>query len=432
MKLTILSVVNGDRKLGRRPVLGEVVLQQTLGDTLKVVRVVGDVDRQEADVEDSLALRERRASLVETGGGHDLAESGGETVERLGGASHDEHGRGVEQRDADLSVLGQEGVDLLDVALKGLAAQAVNGEHGGGDTLAVGSGVGDDLGLNGNEREGLLTTESDVEQKLDGLGNVGRERLPRVRGGNSNGGDETLRVAGSTAEQRTKVAGGHVSHLGGNPVLDKLRRANEGERQRDRREVLDGGTRGGSAEPADQVQALRVVGEAVSVGLGGQRLQDLVGQPLEEVLDEGAVDVEQSQELVKVGLKLSARKLSACGNCAATHLVDTLATEQGVELSVTLLRGLEEGRGVRDLDGRVSESLTESGESLEVGGQNNSASLGLVVLDNGENILRAQEELVETLVGRLEDLDELVRGLGSNLVRDEREEAGDKLDLGLV
>lgn len=115
-----------------------------------------------------------------------------------------------------------------------------------------------------------------------------------------------------------------------------------------------------------------------------------------------------------------------------THLVDTLSTEKGVELGLTLLGGLEEGSGVGNLDGRVAESLAESRESLEVGGQDLSADLGLVVLNERENVLGAQEELVEALVGRKEDLDELIGRLRSDLVGNEREETSEELDLGLV
>lgn len=264
--------------------------------------MVRDVDGQEADVENSLALREGDTALVETSGGHDLAEGGSETVERLGGTSNNEHGRGVEERDANLGVLGKEGVDLLDVALEGLAAQAVNGEHGGGGALVVGSGVGNDLGLNGNNGEGLLTTETNEEQKADGLGNVGLERSPRVGGSDGNGRDETLRVTGSTTEERTELSGVNVSHLTGDPVLGELGGADQRERQGDRGEVFGGGAGSSAAEPADKVKTLRVVGESVGVGLLGERDKDLLGELLEVLLDEGAVDVEERLELIEVGL----------------------------------------------------------------------------------------------------------------------------------
>jgi len=265
--------------------------------------VVGDVDGEEAGVEDSLALGEGDTALVLAGRGHDLAESGGETVERLGGTSNDEHGRGVEEGDGDLRVLGQERVNLGNVTLEGLAAQAVDAEHGRGNTLVVGDRVGNNLGLNGEEREALLATETDVEEKGDGLLNVLVEALPRGRRSDSDGRDDTLRVAGGALEAGGHLTGGEVGDLGADNVPDELGNADKGQGEGDRGEVLDSGAGRGALEPRDHVEALAVVGEAIGIGLGGKRDKNLVGEIREELLNEGAVDVKERLELVEVVLK---------------------------------------------------------------------------------------------------------------------------------
>jgi hypothetical protein len=110
-------------------------------------------------------------------------------------------------------------------------------------------------------------------------------------------------VAGSTLEAGSHLTGGEVGNLGADDIPDKLSNADKGERERNRGEVLDGGAGDRAVEPRDEVEALAVVGEAVSVGLGGKRNKDLGGKSGKELLDKGAVDIKERLKLVEVVLR---------------------------------------------------------------------------------------------------------------------------------
>lgn len=71
-----------------------------------------------------------------------------------------------------------------------------------------------------------------------------------------------------------------------------------------------------------------------------------------------------------------------------------------------------------DLDLLVAELFAGGGERLEVGGKNLGAGFWLVLCDQSVNVHRAEEELVETVVGGKKHLGGLVRAVGSHLVGD--------------
>ena len=107
-----------------------------------------------------------------------------------------------------------------------------------------------------------------------------------------------------------------------------------------------------------------------------------------------------------------------------------MASEQGVELRVSLLCGLEQRARVRDLDAGVDGS--GGGESMVVRREDLCPCLGLEALDERVDVDGAQEELVESLVGREQDLAELGAVRGRLLVGEKGEESSEELDLGLV
>jgi hypothetical protein len=154
----------------------EVVADELLGGASEVRAVVRHVDGEESHGEDGLALGEGRLTLVEASGGHDLAKGGCEAVKSLGRAGNDVHGRAVVEGHAELGVGRKVCVDLFQVTLELLDGEAADREHGSRDTLVVLHRVGNDVGLDGKEREGLLAAETDVEEELDGLEDVGLER----------------------------------------------------------------------------------------------------------------------------------------------------------------------------------------------------------------------------------------------------------------
>lgn len=171
-------MVDGHGEIGdREEVLAlEVVADELFRGASEVWAVVRHVDGEESHGEDSLALGEGRLALVEASGGHDLAKGGCETVKRLGRAGDDVHGRAIVEGHAELGVGRKVRVDLLQVTLELLDGEAADREHGSWDALVVLHRVGNDVGLDGKEREGLLAAETDVEEQLDGFEDVGLER----------------------------------------------------------------------------------------------------------------------------------------------------------------------------------------------------------------------------------------------------------------
>jgi hypothetical protein len=99
---------------------------------------------------------------------------------------------------------------------------------------------------------------------------------------------------------------------------------------------------------------------------------------------------------------------------------------------LAVLGRLKKRRSVGDFDLAVAEDRPGDGEGLEVGREDLGTSLGLEGLDQRVDVDGREEEFVEALVSREEDLGELGAVSDRDLVRDEREETSEELDLGLV
>lgn len=116
----------------------------------------------------------------------------------------------------------------------------------------------------------------------------------------------------------------------------------------------------------------------------------------------------------------------------STHLVDTLAAKESVELGGAVLSGSNKGGLVGDLDLLVAEDLAGDGKGLVVGREDLCADLGVERLDQSLNADRGEEELVEAVVRGEEDLGRLLARGGRDIVGNKLEEASEELDLGLV
>jgi hypothetical protein len=202
----------------------------------------------------------------------------------------------------ELGVGGEVGVGLLDVGLERLESETGDGQHRGRSSLSILDGVVDDGGLNGEDREGFLASETDVEEKLERFEGVGGKVVERVRGGDADSRDDTLGVAGGALNEGSELSGSLVDDVASNEVLNKLGEADEGEGEGDGSEVGDGGTRSRAGEPAEGVETLGVEGEAGLGRLGLERLEDLLGGLRQEAGNVGPVDVEEGLELVEVDL----------------------------------------------------------------------------------------------------------------------------------
>lgn len=264
--------------------------------------MVRNVDRQEPHSENSLSLRERNLALVETGRGHDLSESGDKTVECLGRGGNDKVGRSVVEGNADLRVGSKVRVDLFDVALERLEAETVDGKHRSGDTFVVLDRVRNDLGVDSEEREALLASETNVKELLHSLEDVLVQARPAVGGSDGDSRDDTLRVTGGTLEPFSHLRWGDVSDSARNDVLRKLGDTNKGKRKGDRGKVLDTRLRRRAVEPREEVEALRIVGVAVVVSLVAERDQQ-VGNLRDDGSDERRVSIIEQLELAKVVLR---------------------------------------------------------------------------------------------------------------------------------
>lgn len=282
----------------------DVLLHKFLGRTGEVGAVVWHVDGEEAHRKDGFALGEGDPPLVQARRSHNLAQSGSETVQSLGGTSDDVHGRSVVKRDADLGVGREVAVDAFDVLLQRTEAQTADRKHGSGDALVVLDRVGDDLGLDRKKGERLLSAKTDVEEELDSLEDAGLERLPAVRGCDGDRGDDSLGVTGSAVEEVPHLTGGEVGDAAADDVLGELGHADEGHGEGDTGEVVDVRTGYRAIEPGHEVQALRVVGVAVGFGLVAEGDEGR-GDFREEGCDEGSVGGVEGLDLVEVILGIS-------------------------------------------------------------------------------------------------------------------------------
>lgn len=271
--------------------------------------MVGNADDEEPSGEDRLSLRVGYLALVESGGGLDLSETGGETVEGSRRAGDDEVSRSVMEGDLELRVRGQVGVRLSDVALERLEGETGDGQHGHGCSLAVLDGVLDDRRLDGEDGEGLLTSKTDVEEELERLEGVGGEVVVRVGRGDADGRDDTLRVTGRSLDEISELSGRLVGNVAGDEVLDELGETNEGKRERDGGEVGDRWPRCRSAEPSVRVEPVGVERVSGLGGLGRQRDEDLLGGLGQETSDVRVVDVEEVLELIEVDLQRARKRL---------------------------------------------------------------------------------------------------------------------------
>jgi hypothetical protein len=115
-----------------------------------------------------------------------------------------------------------------------------------------------------------------------------------------------------------------------------------------------------------------------------------------------------------------------------THLVDTLPSKQGVELSLTLSGGLEECAGLYQLDLTSTVNGSEGRKRLVVGGEHLGADVDIVTLDERVHGLVGEERPVESLERGQEDLAgvRLARfARADDLVVDKGQKLADQLDL---
>ena len=90
------------------------------------------------------------------------------------------HRSSIVKRDADLRVGGKMVVDFLDVIFEGFEAETIDSQHWCRDTFIIGDRVGDEGGIDGEERECLLSSKTNVEKELDCLEDVELETVPAV------------------------------------------------------------------------------------------------------------------------------------------------------------------------------------------------------------------------------------------------------------
>jgi len=241
IELTRLGVEETQLDLARLPqfLSLEVLLDQLLRSALQVRAVVRNVDGHEPVGEYHLSLAERNLALIETSGGLDRSKGTGEAVQSLGGTNNDIVSRSVVERNVDLRVLREVLVGLLDLNLEVGQSHSVDDHHVGGNTFTVLLGILDQLGLERDKREKLLSSKTEVEELSEGLEGVDVERIKRVRAGDRDGGDDSLRVTGSTLEPAPHFTGSQVRDLACDQVLHQLGESDQGHGEGNGSKVLD-------------------------------------------------------------------------------------------------------------------------------------------------------------------------------------------------
>jgi hypothetical protein len=297
-------VIKSELDLARLPQLFslKILLDQLLRSALQVRAVVRDVDGHEPVGKDHLSLAEGNLALVEPGGSLDRSESTAESVKRLGRTGNNIVPGSVMQGYVDLRVFRKVLVCLGDLILEVGETHPVDDHHVGRDALAVLFSVLDELGLECEEGEKVLSSQTEVEELPERLEGVDVERVERVRTSYRDGSDDTLRVPGSTPEPAPHLTRSEVRDLAADQVLHQLGETDQGHRDGDRCEIFDRGSSARSVQPRDDVEAVGVVGVSGRLRLGGQSIE-VLGGGSQKGLDEGLVDVVQRVELVKVDLR---------------------------------------------------------------------------------------------------------------------------------
>lgn len=136
-----------------------------------------DVDRHESNRKDLLPLGEGDLGLVKAGRSLDSSKSACKTVKSLGGTGDNKVSRSVVQRHVELRVRRQERVGLANVLFQVFELESVDAQHVGRNTFVVLDGVLDELGLEREDREEFLSSETNVEEELKSLERVAVKRV---------------------------------------------------------------------------------------------------------------------------------------------------------------------------------------------------------------------------------------------------------------
>lgn len=108
-------------------------------------------------------------------------------------------------------------------------------------------------------------------------------------------------VTGRAIESVSHLPGMEIGNLASDEVLSELRKTDQGKRKRNRRQIIDGGSRRCSVQPAENIEAVVVIRGTLSGGLVRERRKEgRCGS--QEGGKERPVDIVEGEELIKVDL----------------------------------------------------------------------------------------------------------------------------------
>jgi len=147
----------------------QIFISDNIGDTAKVVTMVGDLNHQKTNRKNGFPLRVGNLALVSTTGSPDFSEIGNETVQGSRRPSDHKGTRSVMQGDGESRIGREMGVGLDNLLVKVFERETCDRQHRRRGTFTTIESVLDEARLDGNGRECLLAAKARVEKPTKSL-----------------------------------------------------------------------------------------------------------------------------------------------------------------------------------------------------------------------------------------------------------------------